>query len=238
MLFDWTPAVVSLKVALVSTTIIFFLGLVAAWRMANYSGKWRVWIDSILTLPLVLPPTVVGFLLLVLIGKHGPIGILLASFDIKIIFSWGAAVVSAVVVAFPLMYRTTIGAFEQIDQDLLNAARTLGASEFRIFWRVTVPLAWPGIAAATALSFARVLGEFGATLMVSGNIPGKTQTIPLAIYFAAEGGKLDVAGIWVIIIFSVSMGAILLINNGNFWFLKPDRSFLYDLNIGNFEKEG
>ncbi|MBS7528443.1 molybdate ABC transporter permease subunit [Fusibacter paucivorans] len=223
MQFDWTPAIVSLKVALVSTTIIFFLGLSAAWRMANYGGKWRVWIDSILTLPLVLPPTVVGFLLLVLIGKHGPIGILLSAFDIKIIFSWGAAVVSAVVVAFPLMYRTTIGAFEQIDQDLLNAARTLGASESKIFWRVAIPLAWPGIAAATALSFARVLGEFGATLMVSGNIPGKTQTIPLAIYFAAEGGKLDVAGIWAIIIFAVSMGAILLINNGSFWFLKPDR---------------
>jgi len=221
--FDWTPAFVSLKVALFSTIIIFFIGIFVAYKMAHNKHKYRLWVETIMTLPLVLPPTVVGFILLVLIGKRGPVGVFLSLFDVTLIFSWYAAVISAVVVALPLMYRTAIGAFEQIDQNLIDAARTLGCSERKIFWRIVMPLAWPGITAATALSFSRVLGEFGATLMVSGNIPGKTQTIPLAIYFAAEGGKYHVAYIWVAIIFAVSMGAILMINHSHVW-IKHDAS--------------
>jgi len=180
--------------------------------MSNYNGKWKGVIDSILTLPLVLPPTVAGFGILLLIGKRGPIGHFLNLFGVNIIFSWYAAVIAAIVVAFPLMYKTTMGAFEQIDTNIISAARTLGASEWKVFWQVVVPLARPGIAAATALSFARCLGEFGATLMVAGSIPGKTETIPIAIYFATQGGQMDVAMIWVAIIFAISL-TVLVINN-------------------------
>lgn len=210
-----TPAWISIKITAVSTVIIFFLGLAAAWFMANYKGKWKGLADGILTLPLVLPPTVAGFCILVLIGVHGPVGIFLDLFDIRIIFSWYAAVIAAVVVAFPLMYKTSRGAFEQIDPNIINAARTLGASEWKVFWRVCVPLAWPGIAAATALSFARSLGEFGATLMVAGNIPGKTQTIPIAIYFATQGGNMKAAAVWVAIIFAISLTVMVLMNGWN-----------------------
>ncbi len=180
--------------------------------MSNYNGKWKGVIDSVLTLPLVLPPTVAGFGILLLIGKRGPIGQFLSLFGVNIIFSWYAAVIAAIVVAFPLMYKTTMGAFEQIDTNIISAARTLGASEWKVFWQVVVPLARPGIAAATALSFARCLGEFGATLMVAGSIPGKTETIPIAIYFATQGGQMDVAMIWVAIIFAISL-TVLVINN-------------------------
>ncbi|MBP1762578.1 MAG: modB2, partial [Firmicutes bacterium] len=200
MNLDLSPAWISIKVTFVATIIIFILGLSAAWWMTNYKGRWQGLLDGIFTLPLVLPPTVAGFGILLLIGKHGPIGVFLDLFGINIIFSWYAAVIAAVVVAFPLMYKTSKGAFEQIDTNILNAARTLGASEQKVFWRVAVPLAWPGIAAATALSFARSMGEFGATLMVAGSIPGKTQTIPVAIYFATQGGEMKVALIWVLII--------------------------------------
>ncbi len=183
--------------------------------MANYQGRFKGLADGVLTLPLVLPPTVAGFCILILIGVHGPVGTFLEAFDIKIIFSWYAAVIAAVVVAFPLMYKTARGAFEQIDPNLLDAARTLGLSEWKVFWKISVPLAWPGIAAATALAFARALGEFGATLMVAGNIPGKTQTIPIAIYFATQGGKMETAAIWVLIIFVISLTVITLMNNWN-----------------------
>jgi len=199
-------------VTLSATLIIFFLGLAIAWPMSNYNGKWKGVIDSILTLPLVLPPTVAGFGILLLIGKRGPIGQFMNLFGVNIIFSWYAAVIAAVVVAFPLMYKTTMGAFEQLDSNVLSAARTLGASEWKVFWRVAVPMARPGIAAATALSFARCLGEFGATLMVAGSIPGKTETIPIAIYFATQGGEMEVAIIWVAIIFAISL-TVLVINN-------------------------
>jgi molybdate transport system permease protein len=184
------------------------------WFVARYRGKLKGAIDGILMLPLVLPPTVAGFMLLLILGKHGPIGKALSLFGINIIFSWPAIVIAATVVAFPLMYKTARGAFEQIDGNILNAARTLSVSEWKIFWRVAVPLAWPGIIAGTLLSFARALGEFGATLMVAGNIAGKTQTIPLAIYFSAEGGEMDKALIWVLCIFGISLIAIMLMN---FW---------------------
>ncbi|MBU4440290.1 MAG: molybdate ABC transporter permease subunit [Firmicutes bacterium] len=212
MNFDFSPAWISIKVTLIATVINFFLGLSIAWLLTNYKGKWKGLIDGILTLPLVLPPTVVGFGILLLVGKNGPIGNFLEIFGINIIFSWYAAVLAAIVVAFPLMYKTSMGAFEQVDPNVLSAARTLGASEWKVFWRVAVPVARPGIAAATALTFARSLGEFGATLMVAGSIPGKTETIPIAIYFATSGGEMQVALIWVLIIFVISL-SVLVINN-------------------------
>lgn len=223
--FDFSPAWISIKVTLTSTVIIFFLGLITAWFMTKYNGKWKGLIDGILTLPLVLPPTVAGFAILLLIGKNGPIGNFLSIFGVNIIFSWYAAVIAAVVVAFPLMYKTTMGAFAQIDPNILSAARTLGASEAKVFWKVAVPVARPGIAAATALSFARCLGEFGATLMVAGSIPGKTETIPIAIYFATQGGEMEIAMIWVLIIFAISLTVLVL---NNYWesYMKRQRSGL------------
>ncbi len=213
MNFDLSPAWISIKITFAATFIIFFLGLGAAWFMTHYHGKGKGLMDGILTLPLVLPPTVAGFGILLIIGKNGPVGKFLDIFGVSIIFSWYAAVIAAAVVAFPLMYKTSRGALEQIDPNILDAARTLGASEWRVFWKVSVPLAWPGIAAATALSFARSLGEFGATLMVAGSIPGKTQTIPIAIYFATQGGEMGVALIWVGLIFSISLTVIVLMNH-------------------------
>lgn len=144
------------------------------------------WIDCILTLPLVLPPTVVGFFLLLLFGRRSPVGHLLEHLGILIVFSWPATVIAATVIAFPLMYRTALGAMEQVNPTLLEAARTLGASEARIFRRVLLPLAAPGVLAGTVLSLARALGEFGATMMLAGNIPGRTQTMPIAIFSAAK----------------------------------------------------
>ena len=169
-------------------------------------------IDGVLTLPLVLPPTVVGFLLLLLFGKNGPLGKLLMAIGTTVIFSWPATVIAASVVAFPLMYRTVRSAFEQIDPTIINAGRTLGVSEWKIFWKITIPLAWPGVAAGTILAFARALGDFGATLMIGGNIPGKTLTIPAAIFFAAEGGEMRKALIWVILIFIISLIVMTLMN--------------------------
>jgi len=164
-------------------------------------GRKATIIDTIFSLPLVLPPTVLGFFLLVLLGRNGPIGILLARLGLKgVIFTWKATVIAAAVVAFPLMYRSARGAFRQVDQELIWAARTLGMSEQRIFFRIMIPEAWPGLMAGLALSFSRSLGEFGATLMIAGNIPGKTQTMPMAIYFATVGGNMQTAWIWVGII--------------------------------------
>lgn len=213
--FDVSPAWISIKTVFVATTITFFVGIIAAYWMNNYNGKLKSVIDTIFTLPLVLPPTVVGFFLLLLFGKNGPIGKLLLKFGKTLIFSWEATVVAAAIVAFPLMYRTTKGAFEQIDNNIVNAARTLGVPEWKVFWKVMLPLAWPGIGAATVLSFARCLGEFGATLMVAGNIPGKTQTIPIAIYFTAENGEMVNALIWVIFIVIISTIMIFLMNYWN-----------------------
>lgn len=215
MNFDFSPALISIKITLIATGIIFILGISTAWWMANYRGRWQGLLDGILTLPLVLPPTVAGFGILVLIGKYGPIGKFLELFGVNIVFSWYAAVIASTVVAFPLMYKTSKAAFEQIDPNVLNAARTLGVSEWKIFWRISVPLAWPGIAAATTLSFARSLGEFGATLMVAGSIPGRTMTIPIAIYFATAGGDMRVALIWVLIIFAISLSVMVATNYWN-----------------------
>jgi molybdate transport system permease protein len=180
--------------------------------MTSKGRRYGSLIDALFTLPMVLPPTVLGFILLLIFGKNGPIGKLLSLIEVKIIFSWSATVIAAVVVSFPLMYNTSKGALEQIDKNILNAARTLGISEWKIFWTISLHLAWPGIAAGTVLAFARALGEFGATLMVAGSIPGKTQTIPIAIYFAVEGGDMKKALIWVAAVSALSFAVIILTN--------------------------
>lgn len=222
MTVDFSPIWISLKTALSATFIVFFLGIAAAWHLANYKGRFKGLIDGLLTLPMVLPPTVAGFFLLLLLGKNGPVGRILFAMGTSVIFTWQATVIAAAVVGFPLMYKTARGAFEQIDMNILDAARTLGVSEWTVFWRVSVPLARPGIAAGTVLAFARALGEFGATLMVAGAIPGKTQTIPIAIYFAAEGGEMDKALAWVLLITLISLTVMVLMN---YW-LDYQRRFL------------
>lgn len=207
-----SPLWISLKVASLATVVAFFTGIAAAYGMLGYRGPGKSLIEGLLVAPLVLPPTVVGFLLLLLFGRHGPLGLLLQALGMRIIFTWYGAVVAATVVAFPLMYRTALGAFEQIDPALMQVARTLGARECRIFWRILLPLAGPGLLAGLTLSFARALGEFGATLMVAGNIPGRTQTMPMAIYFAVEAGAMGEAWGWVAIILTVSLAGILAAN--------------------------
>ncbi len=224
---DFVPVWISLKTASLSTVITFFLGCAAARWLASYRGKAGGLIDGLFTLPLVLPPTVLGFGLLLLFGKHGPLGKLLLKLDTTVIFSWWATVIASTVVAFPLMYQTARGAFEQIEPNIENAARTLGTSEWNIFWRITVPLAWPGIMAGIILSFARSLGEFGATLMLAGNIPGKTQTIPLAIYFAVAAGNNTKALVWVVVILVISMASIFSLN---YW---KRNSCGFEQNIGS-----
>jgi molybdate transport system permease protein len=205
---DLSPLWISLKTALTATFLAFILGITAAKFMSAYQGKLKSVLDGVFILPLVLPPTVVGFFLLVLFGRHGPLGQLLAFLGTTVIFSWSATVIASTVVAFPLMYRTALGAFEQVNRDLLDSARTMGVPERIIFAKITVPLAWPGIAAGTILAFARALGEFGATLMLAGNIPGKTQTIPLSIFFLVESGQRTRASIWVLVIIIISLGAV------------------------------
>jgi molybdate transport system permease protein len=203
-----SPLWISVRTVLAATAITFFLGIAAARWMVRFRGKYKTLIDGLLILPLVLPPTVVGYGLLLLFGKHGPLGELLLLFDATVVFSWPATVIAAVVMSFPLMYMTSRGAFEQVETNIEDAARTLGASEWKVFWSVTFPLAWPGIAAATVLALARCLGEFGATLMLAGNIPGKTATIPIAIYFAIQAGDNTEALILVGIVLIISFGAI------------------------------
>ena len=208
-----TPVWISLKTAIAATIITFCLGVTAAWWMKNYHGSVKGIIEGIFTAPLVLPPTVVGFLLLLLLGRNGIIGRFLDLLGIRVIFTWYATVIAAVVVAFPLMYKSALAAFQQSDRhNLVACARTLGASEATIFWRVILPLAKPGLIAGILLAFARALGEFGATLMLAGSIPGKTQTIPIAIFFAAESGAMDRALGLVIILLVISLGVIVGVN--------------------------
>lgn len=212
MNFDLSPLWISLKVAAVATLLTFVLGVTIAYRTLSYQGRWKSLLDGLCISPLILPPTVVGFLLLQLFSKQGPLGQVLSWFGIEIIFTWTAAAIAATVISFPLMYRTALGAFEQIDGNLLRAARTLGASEYYLFWRISLPLALPGILAGATLSFARGLGEFGATLMLAGNIPGVTETIPLSIYAAVEAGETQRAWFWSIVILSITLSAIALVN--------------------------
>ncbi|MEM8640396.1 MAG: molybdate ABC transporter permease subunit [Cyanobacteria bacterium P01_G01_bin.54] len=209
---DLTPLWLSLRIATIATAIAVVLGVAIAYGMQQYRGRWRSLLDSLLLAPLVLPPTVLGFGLLLLLGKNGPLGQGLDRLGIKLIFTGYAAILTATVVGFPLMYKTTLGAFEQIDPALPSAARTLGASEWRVFWQVSVSLAAPGILAGITLTFARALGEFGATLMLAGNIPGKTQTLPMAIYFAVEAGQFRDAALWTGCIILMTLAGLMLVN--------------------------
>jgi molybdate transport system permease protein len=202
------PLWISLKVSVIATLITFSLGVGAAYKMSYYSGRWRSLINSFLLIPLVLPPTVVGFILLLLFGKNGAIGQIISRLSLQIVFTWYGAVLAAIVIAFPLMYRGSLGAFEQIDQLLLDAARVEGASEIEVFGYVAFPLALPGILSGTVLAFTRALGEFGATLMLAGNIPNQTQTMPMAIYFAVEAGEFTEGWFWVVVILCISLTAV------------------------------
>ena len=220
---DLSPLYISLATTCAATVATFFLGMAAARLMYGVRGSLRAWIDGVLTLPLVLPPTVVGFFLLLLFGRRSFVGQALQQVGITIVFSWPATVIAATAVAFPLMYRTTLGAFDQVNRNYLDAARTLGASEGMVFRRVLLPLAAPGVIAGTVLAFARAMGEFGATLMLAGNIPGRTETMPIAIFSAAAGGDMHEALLWVGLIVVISLAMIRLLNRENA-FRRPARS--------------
>ncbi len=210
---DLSPLRISLETSAAATLIAFVLGLAAARMVSRMRSRWRGLVDGLLSLPLVLPPTVVGFILLLIFGRRSPIGAALEQAGLAVAFSWPATVIAAAVVAFPLMYRAALGAFQQVNPHLLDAARTLGAGEWRVFTRVLLPLAWPGVMAGTVLAFARALGEFGATLMLAGNIPGRTQTMPVAIFFAVEGNDLGLALTWMLFLVVVSLASIALLNH-------------------------
>ena len=183
-----------------------------AWAV-TLSKRGKALADAVLSLPLVLPPTVVGFILLILLGANSPVGRLLDKLGGRIVFTWQGAVAAAAVVSFPVMYRGIRGALEQVDPSVIQAARTLGLSEFTILRRIMVPAAFPGITAAAVLSFARSLGEFGATLMVAGNIPGQTRTMSVAVYTAMQSSNRELAYIWVLIIVVYSLVILVVLNS-------------------------
>lgn len=211
---DYSPLWISLKTGVVATFISFFLGIYAARKAVKARPFVKSILDGILTLPMVLPPTVAGFFLLLIFSTRRPVGgFLLEKFDLKIIQSWTGCVVAATIIAFPLMYRNARAAFEQIDVNLVYAARTLGMSEFAIFWKVVIPSAGPGVAAGTILTFARALGEYGATSMLAGNIPGKTGTISQKIAMVLQDGDYMTAGVWVAIVMFIAFGIIVLMNS-------------------------
>jgi len=196
----WIPLALSLKVAGWSTAINLVLGVAVGLLLARRRFIGREFLDAVLTLPMVLPPTVLGYYLLVLIGKRGPIGAwLYETFGINLIFTWQGAVIAATLVAFPLVLKAARAAFESVDPQLEKAARVLGLNEWSVFFRVTLPMAWRGILAGVLLAFARALGEFGATLMVAGSIPGRTQTLSVAVYEAVQAGQDSVANVLVLI---------------------------------------
>ncbi|HLS36411.1 MAG TPA: molybdate ABC transporter permease subunit [Bacillota bacterium] len=209
---NFSPFWLSFKTATIATVIVFIIGIFIAYQFSRSQFKGKSILEAMMMLPLVLPPTVVGFILLYLFGKNGPLGRFLAIFDIQIVFTWYAVVIAAIVVSFPLMYQSASAAFKQYDENLEKAARTMGASKWRVFWTISFPLAWPGLLAGLVLTFARALGEFGATLMVAGYIPNVTDTIPLAIYFEVESGNMEMAAFWVIIIVILGFSAMLWLN--------------------------
>lgn len=185
-----TPLLLTLKVALLATVLAFFAGISMGYLLARGSFLGKETLDAVLTLPMVLPPTVLGYYLIVVIGRNGILGRWLdEQFGITLIFTWQGAVIAAAVVSFPLILKAARAAFEGVDRSFEDAARTLGQAEPMVFLRVTMPLAWRGVLAGTLLALARAMGEFGATLMVAGNIPGKTQTLSLAVYDAVQAGN-------------------------------------------------
>ena len=210
---DWSPLFISLKTGIVATFISFFLGIYAARKVVKTTPGKKAVIDGILTLPMVLPPTVAGFFLLLIFRKRRPFGIFLyETFDIKVVQSWLGCIIAATVIAFPLMYRNARAAFEQLDVNLIYAGRTLGMSDIRIFWKVVIPSAGPGIASGSILTFARALGEYGATSMLAGNIPGKTGTISQKIAMVIQDGDYATAGVWVAIVMLIAFLVIFSMN--------------------------
>ena len=210
---DWSPLIISLKTGVVATVISFFIGLFAARKVVRLSYKAKAVVDGILTLPMVLPPTVAGFILLLIFSRRRPIGIFLdQQLDIQVVQTWLGCILAATVIAFPLMYRNARAAFEQIDANLVYAGRTLGMSEMCIFWRIVVPTAGPGIASGTILTFARAMGEYGATSMLAGNIPGKTGTVSQRIAMVIQDGDYLTAGFWVVIVLLIAFLIIFLVN--------------------------
>lgn len=217
---DWneflSPIVLSLKVSVVSSLFVLLAGGLSAWGMSRRSFIGKTLLETALLLPLVLPPTVVGFILLVLLGKRSWIGRLADTvFQHSIIFTWGAAVIASVVVAFPLVYQTMKTGFASVSPDLQDAARSMGAGEWQVWRLITLPLAWRSIVTAYILGFARGLGEFGATLMIAGNIPNKTQTLPAAIYTAVESGNRTLAWCWTVAIIAISFFMLWLVSRKN-----------------------
>lgn len=210
---DWSPLIISLKTGVVATIVSFFLGLFAARKVIRLSYKAKAVVDGILTLPMVLPPTVAGFILLLIFSRRRPIGIFLdQQLDIQVVHTWLGCILAATVIAFPLMYRNARAAFEQIDANLVYAGRTLGMSEMNIFWRIVVPTAGPGIASGTILTFARAMGEYGATSMLAGNIPGRTGTISQRIAMVIQDGDFVTAGFWVVVVLLIAFLIIFLVN--------------------------
>ena len=210
---DWSPLFISIKTGIVATIFSFFLGIYAARKVVKTTPGKKAIIDGILTLPMVVPPKAAGFFLLLLFSRRRPFGILLyEQFGIKVVQTWAGCIIAATVIAFPLMYRNARAAFEQIDVNLIYAGRTLGMSDTEIFWKVVIPTAGPGIASGTILTFARALGEYGATSMLAGNIPGKTGTISQKIAMVIQDGDYMTAGVWVAIVMVIAFLVIFLMN--------------------------
>lgn len=210
---DWSPLYISLKTGVVATMLSFFLGIWAASAVMRMGPRRKALLDGFLTLPMVLPPTVAGFFLLLIFSKRRPVGLFLyESFGIKVVQTWLGCILAATVIALPLMYRNARAAFEQVDVDLIYAGRTLGMSEQAIFWKIVVPAAGPGIVSGTILTFARAMGEYGATSMLAGNIPGKTATVSQRIAMVIQDGDYLTAGIWVFIVLLIAFAAIYLMN--------------------------
>ena len=210
---DWSPLFISIKTGIVATIFSFFLGIYAARKVVKTTPGEKAIIDGILTLPMVLPPTVAGFFLLLIFSRRRPFGIFLfENFGIKVVQTWLGCIIAATVISFPLMYRNARAAMEQIDVNLIYAGRTLGMSDTEIFWKVVIPTAGPGIASGTILTFARALGEYGATSMLAGNIPGKTGTISQKIAMVIQDGDYMTAGVWVAIVMVIAFLVIFLMN--------------------------
>ena len=210
---DWSPLYISMKTGIAATIFSFFLGIYAARKVVKAGPKMKAILDGFLTLPMVLPPTVAGFFLLLIFSRRRPFGIFLfEQFHIKVVQTWLGCIIAATVIAFPLMYRNARAAFEQIDVNLIHAGRTLGMSEITIFWKVVVPAAGPGILSGTILTFARALGEYGATSMLAGNIPGKTVTISQRIAMVIQDGDYATAGVLVAIVIFIAFLIIVLMN--------------------------
>lgn len=210
---DFSPLLISLKTGMVATVLSFFLGIFTAWKVVQARPGIKAVVDGVLTLPMVLPPTVAGFFLLLIFSLRRPFGTwVYDSFHIKVVQTWLGCILAATVIAFPLMYRNARAAFEQVDVNLIYAARTLGMSERKIFWKVIMPAAEPGIVSGTILTFARALGEYGATSMLAGNIPGKTSTISQKIAMVIQDSDYATAGFWTSIIMLIAFCIIYLMN--------------------------